>query len=49
MARISVPGAEGLPRSVDVLIIGGGIAGCATAFYASEAGFDTLVIERRDP
>jgi len=48
MGRITVPQAGGLPRSADVVVIGGGIIGCATAFYAAEAGFDTVVLERRD-
>jgi sarcosine oxidase subunit beta len=48
MGSITVPQAGDLPRSADVVIVGGGIIGCATAFYATEAGFDTLVLERRD-
>jgi len=48
MGRITVPQVGDLPRSADIVIIGGGIIGCATAFYATEAGFDTVVLERRD-
>ena len=48
MGRITVPQMGGLPRSADVVIVGGGVIGCATAFYATEAGFDTVVLERRD-
>lgn len=48
MGRITVPQAGGLPCSADIVVIGGGIIGCATAFYATEAGFDTVVLERRD-
>ncbi len=48
MARIGVPQASDLPRSADVVVIGGGIIGCATAFYATEAGCNTVVLERRD-
>lgn len=48
MGRIAVPQAGDLPRSADVVIVGGGVTGCATAFYATEAGFDTVVLERRD-
>jgi len=48
MGRIAVPQVGGLPRSADVVIVGGGIIGCATAFYTTEAGFDTVVLERRD-
>ncbi len=36
-----------LPRSADVAIIGGGIAGLATAWYARRAGLSAVVIERR--
>lgn len=35
------------PRSVDLVIIGAGIAGAASAFYAARAGLDVLVVERR--
>jgi sarcosine oxidase subunit beta len=48
MARITVPHGDELPRSADVVIVGGGIIGCATAFYASKAGFDVVVLERRE-
>jgi sarcosine oxidase subunit beta len=46
MGTIGVPAVGGLPRSADVVIIGGGIAGCAAAFFASEAGFDSVVLEK---
>ncbi len=36
-----------LPRTVDVAILGGGIAGLATAFFAHRAGLTSVVIERR--
>lgn len=36
-----------LPRTVDVAIVGGGIAGLATAFFAKRAGLSAVVIERR--
>lgn len=36
-----------LPRSADGVIIGGGIIGAATAFYASRAGLRVVVIEKR--
>ena len=35
------------PRSADVVVIGGGIIGCATAFFAARAGLNVLVLERR--
>jgi len=36
-----------LPRGAELVIIGGGIVGAATAFYASRAGMRPLVLERR--
>jgi sarcosine oxidase subunit beta len=48
MGRIVVPQAGDLPRHADVVVVGGGVIGCATAFYATEAGLDTVVLERRD-
>jgi sarcosine oxidase subunit beta len=48
MARITVPHGDELPRSADVVIVGGGIIGCATAFHASKAGFSVVVVERRE-
>jgi sarcosine oxidase subunit beta len=32
----------------DVLVIGGGITGCATAYYLAEAGVDVLLVEQFD-
>src|SRR5947209_12270112 len=39
--------ASALPASADVVIVGGGVAGAATAFYAARAGLHPLLIERR--
>jgi len=36
-----------LPRRADLVIIGGGVVGAATAFYASRAGLRPLLIEAR--
>jgi len=36
-----------LPRTADVAIIGGGVIGAATAFFAARAGLRVVVIERR--
>jgi sarcosine oxidase subunit beta len=36
-----------LPRSADCVIMGGGIIGAATAFYASRAGLRVVLIEKR--
>ena len=35
------------PGTADLVVIGGGIAGAATAFHAAKAGLDTVLIERR--
>ena len=37
-----------LPGSAEVVIIGGGIVGCATAFFLSRSGRQPLLIERAD-
>jgi sarcosine oxidase subunit beta len=36
-----------LPRTADLVIIGGGIIGAATAFFAARAGLRAVVVERR--
>ena len=36
-----------LPASVDLVVIGAGVAGAATAYFAARAGLQVLVIERR--
>jgi sarcosine oxidase subunit beta len=36
-----------LPNFADLVIIGGGVAGAATAFYAAQAGFSPLLLEKR--
>jgi len=38
---------QDFPRVADVVVIGGGIVGVTTAFAASKAGLDTVVLERR--
>jgi sarcosine oxidase subunit beta len=38
---------EDPPRSADVVVIGGGIVGAATAFFAQRAGLRTVVLEKR--
>lgn len=37
-----------LPDKADVVIIGGGIVGAATAFFATRAGMDAVVLEIKD-
>lgn len=39
--------ADGLPSSADVVVVGGGVVGCATAFFASRAGLRAVVLEAR--
>jgi glycine/D-amino acid oxidase-like deaminating enzyme len=36
-----------LPKSADLVVVGGGIVGAATAFHAARAGLRPLLIERR--
>ncbi len=35
-----------LPASTDVLVMGGGLAGCALAYYLARAGVEVVVVER---
>ncbi len=39
--------AEEPPRTADLVVIGGGIVGCATAFFATAAGLDVVVLDAR--
>jgi sarcosine oxidase, subunit beta len=39
--------ADELPAAADLVIIGGGVVGAATAFFAARAGLRALVLERR--
>ena len=48
MARIFVPNAQTFPTTADVVVIGGGIVGVASAFWLSRAGLDTVLLEMRD-
>ena len=35
------------PETADVVVVGGGVVGCATAFFAARAGLRAVVLERR--
>jgi len=48
MGMIGIPTASDFPKSADVVVIGGGIVGVATAFWTSRAGLDTVLVEMRD-
>lgn len=48
MNRIYVPTEGDLPKSADVVVIGGGIVGTSTAFWLSRAGLDTVLVEMRE-
>src|SRR3954468_15345797 len=39
--------ADALPASADLVIIGGGIVGAATAFFAARAGLSAVILEKR--
>ncbi|KRE09725.1 hypothetical protein ASE63_04140 [Bosea sp. Root381] len=41
-----VPTRAALPRRADVVVIGGGIVGCASAYYLAAAGFSVALVER---
>jgi sarcosine oxidase subunit beta len=43
----SVRYADELPREADVVVLGGGIVGAATAFFAARAGQRVVVLEKR--
>lgn len=48
MRQIYVPDQDTLPKTADVVVIGGGIVGVATAFWLSKAGLDTVLVEMRE-
>ena len=35
-----------LPHEAKVVVIGGGIAGCSTAYHLADNGWNTVLIER---
>jgi glycine/D-amino acid oxidase-like deaminating enzyme len=48
MGKIFAPTAENLPNTADVVVVGGGIVGVASAFWLSRSGLDTVLVEMRD-
>jgi sarcosine oxidase subunit beta len=48
VGRVRIPSPETWPATADVVVIGGGIVGVATAFWCSRAGLETVVVEMRD-
>lgn len=38
---------EALPAAAELVVIGGGVVGCATAFFAARAGLRPLLLEQR--
>jgi len=48
MGNVVVPGSGRFPATTDIVVIGAGIAGAATAFFATQAGLSTIVVERRE-
>lgn len=46
-SRILTPELSEFPGVADLVVIGGGIVGAATAFFASRAGLRTVLVERR--
>jgi sarcosine oxidase subunit beta len=47
MRQIFIPTREDFPKTADVVVIGGGIVGVATAFWLSQAGLNTVLVEMR--
>jgi len=37
-----------MPNKADVVIVGGGVMGCAVAYYLAKEGLKPIVVERSD-
>ncbi len=48
MGKITIPETAAFPAVADLVVIGGGIVGCATAFWATKVGLDTILVEKRE-
>src|SRR6476661_4188261 len=46
-ARLRLRATDLLPPTADVVIVGAGVVGCATAFRAARAGLRTVVVDAR--
>ena len=44
MGEIKIPEPADIPATADIVVIGGGIVGCATAFWASLAGLGAVLL-----
>ena len=48
MGQIIVPDHQTFPRKADVVVIGGGIVGTATAFWLAMEGLEVVLVEMRN-
>jgi sarcosine oxidase subunit beta len=42
-----IPFSSEPPRTADLVVVGGGVVGTATAFFAARAGLETVLLEKR--
>ncbi|MGI8587641.1 MAG: NAD(P)/FAD-dependent oxidoreductase [Chloroflexia bacterium] len=45
--KAEIYGGHSLPRAAELVVIGGGIVGAATAFFAARAGLRAVILEKR--